>query len=94
MVHEYEGGWIEHLLEILWAYRSLSKTAIRLSPFFLVYGTEAISLVELLVPTPKVVHGQETDIDAATCAEIRTTDLETLEETQNIAYNHTQWYQQ
>ncbi|XP_050242357.1 uncharacterized protein LOC126691348 [Quercus robur] len=81
MVHEYEGGWIEHLLETLWAYQSSRKIAIRLLPFSLVYGTEAISLVELLVPTPRVVHGQETDMDAATCAEIRTTNLETLKET-------------
>ena len=92
MVHEYKGGWTKHLLETLWAYRSSSKIAIGLSPFSLVYGTEAISPVELLVPTPRVVHGQETDIDAATCIEIRTTDLETLEETRNIAYNHTQLY--
>ena len=89
IVHEYEGSWIEHLLETLWAYRSSSKTATGLSPFSLVYGTEAISLVELLVPTPRVIHGQETDVDAATCAEIRTTDFETLEETWNLAYNHT-----
>ena len=81
MVHEYEGGWTKHLLETLWAYQSLSKTATGLSPFFLVYGTEAISPVELLVPTPRVIHGQETDVNATTCAEIRTTDLETLEET-------------
>ena len=92
MVHEYEGGWTEHLLETLWAYRSSSKIATGLSAFSLIYGTEAISPVELLVPTPRVVHGQETDVDAATCAEIRTTDLETLEETQNIAYNCTQRY--
>ena len=58
------------------------------------YGTEAISPVELLVPTPRVFHGQETNIDAATCAEIRTTNLETLEETRNLAYNCTQRYQQ
>ncbi|XP_075645406.1 uncharacterized protein LOC142616432 [Castanea sativa] len=94
MVHEYEGGWTEHLLETLWAYRSSSKTATGLSPFSLVYGTEAISLVELLVPTPRVVHRQEIDIDVAACAEIRTTDLETLEETRNLAYNCTQRYQQ
>ncbi|XP_030924619.1 uncharacterized protein LOC115951584 [Quercus lobata] len=81
MVHEYEGGWIEHLLETLWAYQSSRKIATRLLPFSLVYGTEAISLVKLLVPTPRVVHGQETDMDAATCAEIRTTNLETLKET-------------
>ena len=89
IVHEYEGGWIEHLLETLWAYRSSSKTATGLSPFSLVYGIKAISLVELLVPTPRVIHGQETDVDAATCAEIRTTDFETLEETRNLVYNHT-----
>ena len=92
MVHEYEGGWTEQLLETLWAYWSSSKTTTGLSPFSLVYGTEAISLVELLVPTPRVVHGQETDINAATCAEIRIIDLETLEETRNIAYNRTQRY--
>ena len=88
-VHEYEGGWIEYLLETLWAYQNSSKTTTRLSPFSLVYGTEAISLVELLVPTPRVIHGQETDVHAATCAKIRTTNLETLEETRNLAYNRT-----
>ena len=81
IVHEYEGGWIEHLLETLWAYRSSIKTAIGLSPFSLMYGIEAISPVELLVPTLRIVHGQETDVNAATCAKIRTTNLETLEET-------------
>ena len=94
MVHEYEGGWTKHLLETLWAYQSLSKTATGLSPFFLVYGTEAVSPVELLVPTPRVIHGQETDVNATTCAEIRTTDLETLEEIWNFAYNRTRRYQQ
>ena len=58
------------------------------------YGTEAISPIELLVPTPRVVHGQETDVNAATCAKIRTTNLETLEETRNLANNRTQRYQQ
>ena len=70
-------------------YRSSTKTATRLSPFSLVYGIEAISLVELLVPTPRVVHRQEQDVDAATCAEIKTTDLETLEETRNLTCNCT-----
>ena len=56
------------------------------------YGTKAISPVELLVPTPRVVHGQEIDVNAATCAKIRTTNLETLEETRNLAYNRTQRY--
>nr|POF26997.1 hypothetical protein CFP56_40363 [Quercus suber] len=54
------------------------------------YAREAISLVELLVSTLRVVHGQETDMDVAICVEIRTTDLETLEEMRNLAYNRTQ----
>ena len=94
MVHEYEGGWIEHLLKTLWAYQSSRKITTRLLPFSLIYGIKAISLVELLVPTPRVVHGQEIDINATTCAEIRTMDLETLKETQNLAFNSTQRYQQ
>lgn len=59
MVHEYEGGWSEHLLETLWAYRSSAKTVTSFAPFSLVYGTEAISPVKLLVPTPRVIHSQE-----------------------------------
>ena len=47
-----------------------------------------------MVPTPRVVHEQETDMDSAIYAEIRTTDLETLEEMQNLADNCTQRYQQ
>ena len=93
-MHEYEGGWTKHLLETLLAYWSSSKTTTELSPFSLVYDTEAISPVELLVPTLKVVHGQETDMDATTCAEIRTIDLETLEEMWSLAYNCIQQYQQ
>ena len=94
MVHEYEGGWSEHLLETLWANRSSAKTATGFSPFSLMYGTEAISPVELLVPTPKVVHGQEVEMSAATYAEYKVSDLETLEEARNLAIGHIQWYQQ
>lgn len=81
MVHEYEGGWSKRLLETLWAYQNLSKTANGLSPFCLVYGTKAITPIELLVPTLRVVHDQEIDMDAAICEDIKTMDLKTLEET-------------
>ena len=78
MVHEYEGGWSEHLLETLWVYESSAEIVASFSLFSLVYGTEAISSVELLVPTPRVVHGQEVEMSAATCAEYKVSDLETL----------------
>ena len=55
MKHEYEGKWSDHLTNVLWACRSSVKTATGFSPFSLVYGTEAISPVELVVSTLKVV---------------------------------------
>ena len=85
MVYEYEGGWSEHLSETPWAYRSSTKTATGFSLFSLVYGTEAISPVELLVPTPRMIHGQEIEMSAATCAECKVPYLETLEEVRNLA---------
>ena len=81
------------MLETLWAYRSSAKTTTGFSPFSLVYGTEAMSLVELLVPTPRVVHGQEVEMSAATCVECKVSDLETLEGARNLAFSHIQRYQ-
>ena len=54
MKHEYGGKWSDHLADVLWACRSSVKTATGFSPFSLVYGTEAISPVELVIPTPRV----------------------------------------
>ena len=93
MVHEYEGGWSKHLLKTLWAYRSSAKTATGFSPFSLMYGTEAISPVKLLVLTPRVIHSQEVEMSAATCAEYKVSNLETLKEARNLALCCIQQYQ-
>ena len=65
-------------METLLTYRSLAKTAIGFSPFSFMYGIEVISSVELLVPTLRVIHGQEIEMVAATCAEVKVSDLEIL----------------
>ena len=65
-------------MDTLLTYRSSAKTAIGFSPFSFTYGTEVISSVELLVPTLRVIHGQEIEMVAATCAEVKVSDLETL----------------
>ena len=80
MKHEYGGKWSAHLTNVLWAYRSSLKTATRFSPFSLIYGTEAISPVELVIPTPRVVlEGIQEDIDS-TSNKGRLVDLEGPEE--------------
>ena len=58
MKHDYGGKWSDHLTDVLWACRSSVKIATGFSPFSLVYRTEAISPVELVVPTPRVVLGE------------------------------------
>ena len=56
MSQEYNGGWVTHLLDTLWAYQSLPKSATRFSPFSLVYGIEVVSLAELMIPSLRVMQ--------------------------------------
>ena len=93
MKHEYGGKWSDHLADVLWACRSSVKTVTRFSPFFQVYGTEAISPVELVVPTPRVVleEGQEETEDANN--EWRLADLEGVEEERELTKKRSQMYQ-
>ena len=44
---EAKGVWSEELLNILWAYRTTSRTPTGETPFSLTYGTEAVILVEV-----------------------------------------------
>ena len=51
MSQKYSGGWVTHLLDALWAYRSSHKFATRFSPFSLVYEIEVVSLAEVMIPS-------------------------------------------
>ena len=94
MKHEYGGKWSNHLVDVLWACRSSVKTATGFSPFSLVYGTEVISPVELVVPTPRVIleESQEETEDANN--ERRLADLEGVEKERELAKKRSQRYQQ
>uniref|UniRef100_A0A2N9F7A0 Integrase catalytic domain-containing protein n=1 Tax=Fagus sylvatica TaxID=28930 RepID=A0A2N9F7A0_FAGSY len=85
MVFDYGKGWSSHLADTLWAYRGSTKTATGFTPFSLVYGTDAISPTELLVPSPRILHGMDLEADADICAEARVADLEGLEEARELA---------
>ena len=94
MKYEYGGKWSDHLTDVLWAYRSSLKTFIGFSPFSLVYGTEAISPVELVIPTPRVVVKESQEGIDDTSSERRLADLEGLEEERKVAKGRSQRYQQ
>ena len=42
-----KGAWPEELPNVLWAYRTTAKTPTGEIPFRLIYGTEAVILVEV-----------------------------------------------
>ena len=54
MVHEYEGGWSIHLPDAVWAYRISLRSATDFLPYSLVYQSDAISPVEITIPTARV----------------------------------------
>ena len=92
MKHEYGGKWSDHLIDLLWACRSSLKTSTEFSPFSLVYGTEAISLVELVIPMPRVVLEESQEGTYDTNSERRLADLEGLEEEIEVAQGRSQRY--
>ena len=72
--------------------QELLKIATGFSQFSLVYGTEAISLVELIIPTPRVVLEEvQEDTDSAH-DKGRLADLEELKENREVARRRSQRY--
>ena len=82
------------MADVLWVWKSSMKTATGFSPFSLIYGTEAISPMELVVPTPRVVLEENQESTEDTNDERRVADLEGLEEEREVARMRSQRYQQ
>ncbi|CAL2271165.1 unnamed protein product [Prunus armeniaca] len=80
MVYEYEGGWSVHLPDALWAYRTTSRSATGFSPYSLVYGSDAISPVEITIPIARIAAVNDLEWDTKSCSKWRLLDLEALDE--------------
>ncbi|GKV37355.1 hypothetical protein SLEP1_g45396 [Rubroshorea leprosula] len=48
--------WVDELNNILWAYRTTSRTATGETPYHLAFGTEAVIPVEIGVPSLRISH--------------------------------------
>ncbi|XP_042942589.1 uncharacterized protein LOC122276744 [Carya illinoinensis] len=55
-VVEKKGDWADELLGVLWAYRTTAKTPTGEFPFTLAYGCEAVTAVEVGLPTYRMSH--------------------------------------
>ncbi|XP_020592205.1 uncharacterized protein LOC110032761 [Phalaenopsis equestris] len=52
---EFAGGqWVEELHNVLWAYRTTSRTPTGETPYNLCFGTEAVIPVDIGIPNPRV----------------------------------------
>nr|XP_018623713.1 uncharacterized protein LOC108943786 [Nicotiana tomentosiformis] len=50
-LEDAKGKWPDELSGVLWAYRTMTKSSTRETPFSIVYGSEALILVEVGEPT-------------------------------------------
>ncbi|GMH22736.1 hypothetical protein Nepgr_024579 [Nepenthes gracilis] len=48
------GSWVDELASVLWSYRTTPKEPTRETPFSLCYGSEAVLLVEIELPSLRV----------------------------------------
>ena len=50
-LEEAKGRWPEELPQVMWAYRTMTKTSTRHTPFSLAYGCKAMLPIEVKIPT-------------------------------------------
>ena len=80
MSQEYSEGWVMHLLDTLWAYQSLPKSATGFSPFSLVYETEVVSSTKIMIPSLRVMQMRKKEKEKKVFMVERCEDLEGLDE--------------
>jgi len=84
-----EGRWMEELQPALWGLRTQPSKATGQSPFFMVYGSEAVLPVDLLYKAPRVQQYDEGEVEQQ-----RMVDIDTIEECRLAALLHNSVYLQ
>ncbi|XP_060211917.1 uncharacterized protein LOC132639488 [Lycium barbarum] len=67
---ESKGRWKEILPEVLWAYKTTSKSSTDETPFFLVYGAEALIPIEVGEPSLRFQYAIEESNEEAIAVKI------------------------
>jgi hypothetical protein len=88
-LNKHSKKWAAELSSVLWSLRMMPSQATGFTPFFLVYGSEAMLLtdVEYRSPRLKVYNEQNNDVT-------RENALDQLEEAHDVALLHSARYQQ
>ena len=83
------GCWIEELPSVLWSIRTTPNRSTGYTPFFLVYGAEAVLPTDIMHDSPRVALYTE-----AEAIEARGDDVDLLEEARELAASRSAIYQQ
>jgi hypothetical protein len=83
------GCWLDELSAVLWSLRTTSNRSTGYTPFFLVYGVEAVLPTDVIYDAPRVVLYTEEE-----AKEARENDVDLLEEAREITLSRTAVYQQ
>jgi transposase InsO family protein len=88
-LNKFDKRWIKELLSVVWSLRTTPSRATGFSPFFLVYGAEAILATDLEYGSPrtKAYDDQSNQTN-------REDSLDQLEEARDVALLHSVQYQQ
>jgi hypothetical protein len=83
------GCWLYELPAVLWILRTTPNRSIGYTPFFLVYGVQAVLPTDVIHDAPRVVLYTEEE-----AKEAREDDVDLLEEAREITLSRTAVYQQ
>jgi hypothetical protein len=72
---QYATRWLVELPHVIWGLRTQVSSVTRYSPFFLVYGSEAVLPTDVAFGAPRIQHYKEGTVEE-TCK----VDLDSIEE--------------
>jgi transposase InsO family protein len=81
-------AWVDELPSVLWSLRTTPNAATQETPFFLVYGAEAVLPVEITHEAPRI-----TAYDEITSTEALQDDVDALDEARDVALARATQYQ-
>ena len=88
-LNKFSQRWLTELPSIIWSLRTTPSRATGFTPFFLVYGAEAILPTDLEYGSPRLKAYQEQQNQEA-----REDSLDQVDEAQDVALLHSTRYQQ
>src|SRR3954469_8210419 len=84
------GCWIEELPVVLWSLRTTPNRSTGYTPFFLVYGAEAVLPADIMYDSPRVTQYTTAEVNEVA----RQDDVDLLEEPRELALSRSPIYQQ